>query len=141
MEGHPVCTSEALRARKIGEEPYRSPKGILDAAGDAPPSPIAWERPLIGSPVDKERIVIIRRGIGVALFGVLLHASVNCRQLALGKRTRCWLPLLLIRAENYVHIGLIVPVPEFKDVKRGADLDVTESQRIPVIPATIDLEG
>ena len=37
MEGHPVCTSEALRARKIGEGPCRSPQGILDAAGDSPP--------------------------------------------------------------------------------------------------------
>jgi hypothetical protein len=38
VEGHPVCTSDALGARKIGEEPHRTPEGILDAAGDSPPA-------------------------------------------------------------------------------------------------------
>ena len=32
--GDPVCTSEALRPRKIGEGPDGTPEGILDAAGD-----------------------------------------------------------------------------------------------------------
>ena len=35
-EGHPVCTSEALQARKIGEGPYRSPGLILDGPGVLP---------------------------------------------------------------------------------------------------------
>lgn len=36
-EGHPVCTSEARGARKIGEGPCRSTKSILDAVEDSPP--------------------------------------------------------------------------------------------------------
>ena len=36
-EGHPVCTSEALRARKIGEEAAKVARPILDGTGDSPP--------------------------------------------------------------------------------------------------------
>ena len=35
--GTRICTSEALRARKIGEGLHRMPEGILDTAGDFAP--------------------------------------------------------------------------------------------------------
>ncbi len=84
-EGHPVCTSEALRARKIGEDPYRSPQGILDAAGDSPPSPMAWEwppqsnQPKMSSSSFAETIV----GDGFAYSATLVRKNVNSLSVSL----------------------------------------------------------
>ena len=44
MGGLPVCTSEALRVRKIGGEPRWPPKGILYFTGDSPPASSKLER-------------------------------------------------------------------------------------------------